>query len=40
MKMLADPSRAAERLAWRATADFDAAMAQTIAWYRSLLEPS
>jgi nucleoside-diphosphate-sugar epimerase len=38
VKMLAAPSLAAERLGWRATADFDAAMAETIDWYRGLIE--
>jgi len=34
--MVSDPSRAAAELGWSADADFDAAMAETIAWYRSL----
>jgi UDP-glucose 4-epimerase len=35
-QMLSDPSAAARDLDWRAEADFDAAMAETIDWYRSL----
>lgn len=33
-QMLSDPSRALSELGWRAEADFDAAMMDTIAWYR------
>jgi nucleoside-diphosphate-sugar epimerase len=38
--MVADCTRAAEDLAWRAEADLEAAMAETIAWYRGRLSPA
>ncbi len=36
--MRSDPSKARDELGWTAVADFDAAMAETIAWYRQRLE--
>lgn len=35
--MLSDPSKAAADMDWRAEADFEAAMAETVAWYRDRL---
>jgi len=38
--MVADCTRAAEDLGWRAEADFESAMAETIGWYRGRLSPA